>query len=186
MNTLENMTARKLANSMNAAGNASALVAEACTIAFAGKIVKAEKASLVHQTMLLLIDDRSKHNAKMDKHCKGAKLNDEQTKQYKKENGFAGLYMFQTFASRWIKKSATHKAKRVSLKTTGKAAEFSIALVSVSVPAGKVDSKKTSVTKGKQLQNLMNDSSISLPEAIASLVDAYTLKAVQDAIAKLS
>jgi len=196
MNTLINIdlqtvTARKLANNMIASGNASKTVAAAMDIAFAGKVMKANKTSLIHETLVLLIGDRNKHNAGLDKHIKTAGLNDAQAKEYKKENAFQGLNMMQTFASRWVKGQARFDSKRVSLKTTGKPADYSIALVSVSVPAGDNDkakdaSKKTSATKAKQLTNLMNDSSISLDEAIAALVDSYTLACVQAAVAKLS
>lgn len=187
MTTLQNMTARKLANSIESAVNASALVAEAIVIAFAGKVVKAEKASLIHQTLVVLIDDRAKHNAKMDKTIKADKLNEKQTAAYKKDNAFQGLNMLQTMAGRAIKGMTRFDGKRISLKTTGKAADFSIALVSFNAKDIKSDaSKKSSVTKGKQLQNLMNDSSISLVEAIAALIDGYTLAAVQAEVAKQS
>ena len=193
---IKDITARALATRINTAASSQVLVNQAFAAAFTGKTVKANKDSLIHQTLQVLMGDRDKHNAKINKQIAAKKLRTTKTDtekrspaaDYKRANQFPGLAMFQTMLARALKLSTNkaHTAKRISVKATGKTPNIALVTVTESATKAIADAKKPSVTKAKQLENLMNDSSISLNEALESLIAQSSLSIVQDALAKIA
>ena len=168
------------------------MINQACAEAFTGRNVKAPKDSCLHGALVALIKIRDKfnkaHKTANDTARENAKLNGVKAVVIK----YNGLNILSTEVTRWVNKVnrvAKYNGLRASIKATGGASKFSIALVqttSAQSADAATASKATSETKAKQLTNLMNDSSISLDEALVALVDSYTLVCVQTALAKLA
>jgi hypothetical protein len=196
MTITTNMTGRKLANKVHACTVAQTEISEACIIGFAGEVQKVNNNTLLMDTLGCLIDDKAKFIANRVKAMikEGIDLNPTTdagkliVSGYKKAHQFNDVAQFSTMIGRYIKNTGRENqaAKRVSVSAKDRKT-MSICLVSVKVPAGdeqKDAAKKASVTKGKQLENLMNDSSISCNEAIVQLCDTFTYEAVLAAVLK--
>ena len=170
-NSVDNRTPRKLANMARKAATFDAHIAHFAQIAFAGKTLVAEQASMLHLTMIELIKDRAKFNKTA---ADGEK--------------FQGLNKFQQAISRYIKGAAHIEDKRVSLKTTGDATGWNIALVSVASGDRKATAKKGGSSKvdksAKTPAKSLEDTKLSLAQIIETLVDSHGYETVALAVEK--
>jgi hypothetical protein len=159
------MTPRKLANEANNAASFDAHISHFAGIAFHGDLLVAEQSSMIHLTMVELIKDRTKFN-----------------KTAGKGDKFQGLNKFQQALSRFVKGSASITNKRVSLKTTGDATGWNIALVSVASGDRKATAKKGGSSKvdksAKTPAKALEDTKLSLAQIMEALVDSHGFETV--------